>query len=153
MMSYVKDKTEYVIHLDADDFLEGDLKFYFEHAGSDQYLVINKRGNLKYWCSIIYNNKLTWRFCGVAHTVIRATERDFVKQEFLPEDMVWIDNAGTGTRALDPEKFLGDAIRLSKQYDDTLITDPDGLNMRSVFYCAQSYRDQNGKYLIDALKW
>ena len=153
MMSYVKDKTDYVLHLDADDFLEGDFKFYFENAGADQYMVMNKRGSLRYWCSVVYNNKLTWRFCGVAHTVIKAEGKDYIKQESLSEDMVWIDNAGTGTRALDPNKFLGDALRLSKQYDDTLITDPDGLNMRSVFYCAQSYRDQNGKYLIDALKW
>ena len=153
MMSYVKDKTDYVLHLDADDFLEGDFKFYFENTGADQYMVMNKRGSLRYWCSVVYDNTLTWRFCGVAHTVIKAEGKDYIKQESLSEDMVWIDNAGTGTRALDPNKFLGDALRLSKQYDDTLITDPDGLNMRSVFYCAQSYRDQNGKYLIDALKW
>ena len=34
MMSYVKDKTDYVLHLDADDFLVGELKFYFEDTGA-----------------------------------------------------------------------------------------------------------------------
>tara|TARA_R110000744_G_scaffold155554_1_gene270898 strand:+ start:94 stop:1359 length:1266 start_codon:yes stop_codon:yes gene_type:complete len=153
MMSYVKDKTDYVIHLDADDFLEGDLKFYYENAGADQYLILNKRGALRYWCTVIYNNTLTWKFLGVAHTVIRCEENGHVSQEQLPEDMVYIDNSGIGTRALDPNKFLGDALRLSEQYENTLIDDTDGLNTRSVFYCAQSYKDQGGKYLVDSLKW
>jgi glycosyltransferase involved in cell wall biosynthesis len=153
MMSYIKDKTDYVIHLDADDFLVGDLAFYFENAGSDLYEVLNKRGALRYWCYIIYNNKLTWRFCGVAHTVVKAEDKDNIQRGSISEDMVWVDNAGTGTRALNPEKFLGDALLLAKQYDDTLIVDTDGLNSRSVFYCAQSYKDQDGKYLIDSLKW
>jgi len=153
MMSYVKDNTDYVIHLDADDFFEGDFKFNFKDTGSDQYLVLNKRGTLNYWCSVIYDNTLTWRFIGVAHTVIKCEEKGNVTQECISENIVWIDNAGTGTRALDPNKFLGDALMLSKQYEDTLIEDTDGLNSRSVFYCAQSYRDQGGKYLVDALKW
>jgi len=153
MMSYAKDNTDYVIHLDADDFLEGDFKFKFEDAGSDQYMVLNKRGILRYWCSVIYNNTLTWRFIGVAHTVIACEEKGRVSQRSISENIAWVDNAGTGTRALDPNKFLGDALRLSKQYEDTLIEDTDGLNSRSVFYCAQSYRDQHGKYLVDALKW
>tara|TARA_B100000767_G_scaffold270718_1_gene294980 strand:- start:9 stop:1274 length:1266 start_codon:yes stop_codon:yes gene_type:complete len=153
MMSYVKDKTDYVLHLDADDFLVGQLEFYFQNTGSDQYLILNKRGALRYWCSIIYDNSLTWRFLGVAHTVIKCEERPVVSQEALSEDMVFIDNSGEGARILDPNKFLGDALRLSKQYEDTLIDDTDGLNTRSVFYCAQSYKDQGGKYDVDSLKW
>ena len=153
MMSYVKDKTDYVLHLDADDFLVGDLKFYYENTGADQYLILNKRGALRYWCTVIYDNTLTWRFVGVAHTVIGCKERTQCSQDTISEDMVFIDNSGEGARILDPNKFLGDALRLSKQYEDTLIEDADGLNTRSVFYCAQSYKDQGGKYLVDSLKW
>jgi len=153
MMSYVKDKTDYVLHLDADDFLVGELKFYFENTGADQYAVLNKRGALRYWCSVIYKNSLTWKFLGVAHTVIQCKERNPVSQEQLPEDMVFIDNSGEGSRILDPNKFLGDALRLTEQYENTLIDDSDGLNIRSVFYCAQSYKDQGGKYNVDSLKW
>ena len=154
MMAHVKGKTDYVIHLDADDFLEGELDFNHQIAGADKYAIINKRGGSSYWCSVIYNNKLTWSFYGVAHTIIQAEERlDGAVERALPEDDVWIANSGTGVRAMDPNKFLSDALKLSKQYEDTLIADPDGLNVRSVFYCAQSYRDQGGVYLVDALKW
>lgn len=154
MMSYVKDKTDYVIHLDADDFFQGNFKFDFVDVGKDCYRIVNKRGGSNYKCSIIYDNRLTWRFCGVAHTIIKASERPNAMSigEFT-EEVAWIDNAGTGARALDPEKFLGDAKRLSKQYWDTLINDPDNLNSRSVFYCAQSYLDQGGKYIVNSLQW
>lgn len=153
MMSYVKNKTDYVIHLDADDFLEGNFKFDFVDSGADKYYVVNKRGGSKYWCTVIYDNNLTWKFCGVAHTIIRSLEKNQVSDVRISENLVWIDNAGTGNRALDSDKFLGDAIRLKKQYKDTLIDDPDGLNSRSVFYCAQSYKNQGDKYLVDSLRW
>ena len=159
MMAHVKDKTDYVIHLDADDFLEGELKFGFKDSGKDLYHIINKRGGSKYWCSVIYDNRLTWRFIGIAHTIIRANERlDYVSSAQIPEDMVWIDNAGTGVRVLDKEKFLKDAKNLESQYWETLINDPDGLNTRSCFYCAQSYKDQGRgagyeKYLVTSLQW
>ena len=125
MMSYVKNKTDYVIHLDADDFLEGNFKFDFVDSGADKYYVVNKRGGSKYWCTVIYDNNLTWKFCGVAHTIIRSLEKNQVSDVRISENLVWIDNAGTGNRALDSDKFLGDAIRLKKQY------------LKSMYNCAE----------------
>ena len=161
MMEHVKGKTDYVIHLDADDFLEGNFEFGFDLSGEDEYLIINRKGGCDYWCSVVYDNSLTWRFCGIAHTVIRAVERpNYISSKQISPDVCWIDNTGQGSRILDPEKFLKDARALENQYWETLVDDPDGLNTRSVFYSAQSYKDQGNsqdhtyhKYLITALKW
>jgi glycosyltransferase involved in cell wall biosynthesis len=158
MMAHVKGHTDYVIHLDADDFLEGNFEFTFADSGKDQYLIVNKKGGSRYWCSVIYDNKLTWKFCGVAHTTIKAVERPVhITTKNISEDIAWIDNSGQGSRILDPHKFLKDAKALEKQYWETLIHDPDMLNTRSCFYCAQSYKDHgNGiekEYLVNALQW
>tara|TARA_R110001592_G_scaffold245648_1_gene507111 strand:- start:5038 stop:6312 length:1275 start_codon:yes stop_codon:yes gene_type:complete len=158
MMAHVKDKTDYVIHLDADDFLEGNFKFDFNDSGKDQYLILNKKGGSAYWCSVIYDNRLTWVFAGIAHTVIRAEERlDYLETENLSGERFWINNTGLGSRILDPKKFLKDARALENQYWETLIDDPYTLNSRSVFYCAQSYKDHGSgiekKYLITSLRW
>jgi hypothetical protein len=153
MMSYVKDKTDYVMHLDADDFLVGDFRSDIIDSGIDQYFILNKRGESNYWCSVIYNNRLTWKFCGVAHTIIKCLENKDLQIKKIEGGDVYIDNTGIGARVLDPEKFLKDAKKLESQYWETLVVDPDNLNSRSAFYCAQSYRDQGGRYLVDALKW
>ena len=47
----------------------------------------------------------------------------------------------SGNRSADPEKYLKDALRLTEQFFNTLVDDPDGLNRRSAFYTAQSYND------------
>ena len=153
MMSYVKGKTDYVMHLDADDFLVGDLKLNLLNTAADQYCILNKRGENNYWCSVIYNNKLTWKFYGVAHTIIKCLENKKLQIKKIPESDLYVDNTGIGNRVSDPNKFLKDAKNLELQYWDTLISDPENLNSRSIFYCAQSYQDQGGQYLINALKW
>jgi tetratricopeptide (TPR) repeat protein len=63
----------------------------------------------------------------------------------------WVLSRDTGARGQDPLKYYNDALLLQKQFFDTLIRDPDGLNNRSVFYTAQSYMDSS--HWEDATKW
>ena len=63
----------------------------------------------------------------------------------------WVICDPVGSRAFDPKKYFYDAERLEKQFWDTLIKDPDGLNHRSVFYCGQSYMDYG--MMEKALQW
>ena len=83
MMEKVKGKTDYVLHFDADDFLRGDFGFTAEDAGKDQYNMTVKRGGTSYSCSLIYNNNLTWKFAGVAHTIIKALDKQPITNTFL----------------------------------------------------------------------
>src|SRR5262249_46664241 len=63
----------------------------------------------------------------------------------------YISGEGIGSRSFDPKKYFYDAEKLTKQFFDTLVSDPDGLNNRSAFYAAQSYMDS--RMYHEALQW
>jgi hypothetical protein len=150
MMEYVFDKTDYVLHLDADDILTGDFSFGFDDVGYDNYFMMMKRGTSTWKATVIYNNRLRWKFCGVAHTIIKCLDKDhYTTGDLANRGYVIAD--GVGSRSFDPKKYFYDAERLQKQFWDTLIDDPDGLNYRSVFYAAQSFMDYG--MFEESLKW
>ena len=151
MMSRAKGKGEYIMHLDADDQLVGELKFSPTEAGKDAYFIPVKRGTAEWKALIFFKGNYTWKFCGVAHTTIKALENPNWNTGDLSHYGYYISGEGIGSRAFDPKKYLYDAERLQKQFWDTLISDPDGLNNRSIFYTAQSYMDY-GMYK-EGLQW
>lgn len=150
MMEYVFGKTDYVLHLDADDILAGDFSFTSGDVGYDNYFMTMKRGSSTFLATVIYNNHLRWKFCGVAHTIIKCIDKPNIVTGNLSERGYVICD-GVGSRAFDPKKYFYDAQRLEKQFWDTLVDDPDGLNYRSVFYTAQSYMDYGMNK--EALQW
>lgn len=151
MMKRAKDKADYVIHLDADDLLVGDFSFTNNYEGYDAYYIPVKRGLSEWKAFIIFNNRLTWKFCGVAHTIIRCLEKSQYTTYDLCDKGYYISGEGIGSRSFDPKKYLYDAEKLQKQFFDTLLKDDDGLNSRSAFYTAQSYMDCGMHE--DAIKW
>ena len=152
MMGRAKDKADYVMHLDADDLLVGEFEFKNEDAGYDAYYIPVKRGVAEWKAWIIFNNRVTWKFCGVAHTTIKCLEKPNGITSFgMTNRGFYISGEGIGSRAFDPKKYYHDAVKLEKQFWDTLIDDPDDLNMRSAFYTAQSYMDS--EMPEEALKW
>ena len=151
MMSRAKDKADYVMHLDADDLLVGDFKFTNDDLSYDTYLIPVKRGVSEWKALIIFDNRVTWKFCGVAHTIIKCIERPHTTCFDLSNRGFYISGEGIGSRAFDPKKYYYDAVKLEKQFWDTLVDDPDNLNSRSVFYTAQSFMDSDMPE--DALKW
>jgi glycosyltransferase involved in cell wall biosynthesis len=150
MMEYVYNKTDYVLHLDADDIISDDFYFTNEDVGYDNYYMTMKRGGSTYLATVIYNNRLKWKFCGVAHTIIKCLDKPNINTGDL-SNRGYVLCEGVGSRAFDPKKFYYDAERLQNQFWDTLVDDPDGLNHRSAFYTAQSYMDY-GMYK-EALQW
>jgi len=145
-------KAEYIMHVDADDLLMEDFTFTRSDAGKISYLINVKRGSSVYKCLVLFNNYYKWRFCGVAHTTIKCldnihklTEGDLSGRDY------YVISRDTGARSFDPEKYLKDAHRLTEQFFNTLLFDPDELNCRSAFYAAQSYMD-SGKWK-EAANW
>lgn len=151
MMKRAKDKTDYVLHLDADDLLINGLDFGKNDIGDDAYFMNVTRGTLKWMALIIFNNRLTWKFCGVAHTTIKCKEKESFTTKDISNRNSYVSGEGIGSRAFDPKKFLYDAEKLKKQFFDTLLSDPDDLNSRSAFYTGQSYQDYG--MLEEAIKW
>ena len=150
MMKRAQGKADYIMHLDADDLLVGELIFTNQDAGQDAYFIPVKRGSSEWKALILFKGDYLWRFCGVAHNIIKCEDKPNFSTGTLNYDY-YISGEGIGSRAFDPKKYLYDAERLQKQFFDTLIEDPDGLNNRSVFYTAQSYMDY-GMYK-EAIQW
>lgn len=151
MMEAAFNKTDYVMHLDADDLLMGDFSFTKEDVGSDLYFMKVKRGNLEWKAYIIFNNRLRWKFCGVAHTILKCLDGNDPIISDISDREAYVSGEERGSRKFDPNKYFIDAEKLKKQFFDTLLDDPYDLNRRSVFYTAQSYMDC-GMY-HDAIKW
>lgn len=152
MIERCYNKSDYVLHLDADDILVGDFNFNLIVPTKDTYYLNTKRGFCEYKCINIWRNTLRWKFCGVAHTVVNCLDKsDWNHSNELVSTDLYLHSRDIGKRSSDPNKYLKDAKLLEKQFFNTLYDDPDGLNSRSVFYTAQSYFDS--AHITDALKW
>lgn len=150
MFEKVYNKSDYVLHFDSDDWLMGNFKVPEVNAG-DIFHYKCKRGSFKFNVSILYNNRLKWKLYGVRHTIIKCIDKQNIKYVDNSHEDVWLDAEDRGHRSTDPEKYNKDGKALEKQFWDTLIEDPDGLNTRSVFYTAQSYCDYGDTE--KALRW
>ena len=147
-------KTDYVLHLDADDYLIGDFKKeLITHDDSDMFYFTYKRGFSNWKSSSLYKNSLKWIYAGVAHNIIVCLNKtDIVSSDiFEKQNGLYVDAEERGARKLDPNKYLNDALKLKDQFFETLHEDPYVLNSRSVFYTAQSYFDS--KMFKEAYQW
>lgn len=147
-------KTDYVLHLDADDFLVGNFnKDLLINNKADIYNFNYKRSSAIFKASSLYNNNLKWMYLGVAHNIIICTNNttSLTNSDIFVSDELYVDNNERGSRKFDPKKYLNDALKLTQQFFDTLYEDPYNLNNRSIFYTAQSYFDF--KDFKEAYKW
>jgi glycosyltransferase involved in cell wall biosynthesis len=152
MMEYAKDKADYLIHIDADDYMEGHLDKEDLKEEYHAFFFGVLRGGTKYKTWVVFDNRITWRFIGVAHTLIKCIEvPDFQTLDLSEKPYHMVSVLSGGARSQDPEKYHKDALNLQKQFFDTLLDDPDNLNIRSVFYTAQSYFDCGR--IEDSLRW
>jgi glycosyltransferase involved in cell wall biosynthesis len=152
MMAYAKDKADYLIHVDADDYMVGQVDREDLTEGNHAFFFTVLRGGTKYKTWVVFDNRVTWRFIGVAHTLIRCVEvPNFQTLDLSEKPYYMVSVLSGGARSQDPEKYYKDALNIQKQFFDTLLDDPDDLNIRSVFYTAQSYFDCGRTE--DALRW
>ncbi len=145
--------TDYILHLDADDLLCGVFnKHILLNNDSDSFYLNYKRGESEFITTSIYKNNLKWKYVGVAHNIIICEDKSHfsISTDLINEDL-WVDNNERGTRKYDPNKYLKDGQLLQKQFFDTLLNDPYGINSRSAFYTAQSYFDYGD--FITSFKW
>lgn len=153
MFERAYNKTDFVLHLDADDFLVGNFnKDLLNLEQKDKYLFNYSRGSAKFLTSSLYNNRLKWMYLGVAHNIIKCLDKSNITTSnvFVSDDL-YVDNNERGARKFDPNKYINDAIKLKDQFFETLYDDPHDLNNRSIFYTAQSYMDAG--YFKEAIQW
>jgi glycosyltransferase involved in cell wall biosynthesis len=153
MFERAYNKTDYVLHLDADDFLVGDLnKELLNDTTDDKFMFNYVRGSSKFITSSLYSNRLKWIYVGVAHNLILCTDKkNITTSHIFTESDMYVDNNERGARKFDPNKYIKDALILKEQFFETLYEDPHGLRTRSVFYTGQSYMDC--EHYKEAIQW
>ena len=153
MFERCHNKSDFVIHLDADDWMVGDFNVdELYQTTADKYLLNLKRGSSSFKASILYNNRVKWKYVGVAHNIIVCLDKtNIITSSCLIRDETWVDNSECGARMFDPEKYIKDALALKEQFFKVLYDDPYGITNRSAFYCAQSYMD--AQHYKEALQW
>ena len=146
-----KGKSEYLFIFDADDEIRGDLVMPKNLTNFDQYSFYFQK-NHSYTRPLLVNNRKGWKWTGVLHEYMGSTETTGQIRSCTLEGDYHFISGRSGNRSKNPNKYLDDAIVLSKGFDTEKTRDP-GLAARYAFYCAQSYKDQGQEYHEQSIEW
>ena len=127
-------KADYLLFMDADDFLEHSKGPSLPDLSADAYQLEIRHNNITYKRTALVRETLQWRYLGVLHEYLVCNLPTF-NSAILPD--VFIRYGADGARSQIPaeEKYRRDAEILEK----ALVKDPG--NARYMFYLGQSYRD------------
>lgn len=124
-------KADYILTIDADEWLEFEEGMDFKNLSADSYYIIKDQGDKRYWVRNIIKNNMGWKWQGVLHEVLECPDA----KTYDDFNHAVIQARQEGARAHDPDTYRKDAVILTK----ALIDEPN--NTRYQFYLAQSWRD------------
>lgn len=131
-LELAKDKADYLLLIDADEYFQYDAGFSFKNLDLDcYYFVMRQVGAVESLRPSLISTRLRWKWTGVLHESLNTK---IAKNSGLITGIstVVVDNAPSG-RFKDPQKYIKDAITL----ENALKSEPE--NSRYMFYLAQSY--------------
>ena len=140
-------KTQLLLIFDADDEIVGNIQMPTDVLFDEYHLQFGSQ-SLMYTRAILINNYKIFEFYSVIHEFISCKEQP-CKTNIIKGDY-YVVSGRTGSRNLDKDKYLKDAIILENAYKEALEKN-DELFHRYSYYCANSYRDC-GRF-EDAIKW
>ena len=140
-----KNKSDYVFIFDADDYITGDIDI--SNLTEDAYFLKFGNENISYNRMCLVKNNIKWEYIGVLHEYISTKEKYSSK---TLKGNYQIISGRTSSRNNDPNKYLNDAMILSKGYAESIEL-KDGLHHRYAYYCANSYYDAKKTEL--AIEW
>lgn len=126
-------KSDYILFMDADDYIEWRHDSGFSKLESDAYMLPMLSHNTAYSNIKIIKSNSAWKWEGVLHEVLTCS-LDYTSETYYESELV-IRSTREGARNRDPDKYLKDAAVLEK----ALLTEKD--NSRYQFYLARSYYD------------
>jgi len=129
-LQLAKGKADYVLWMDADDFLTFDENFTLPKLVHDSYFIMIEEEEISYLRRHIIKDSLDWRWEGVLHEYL-AIDTPTNSQTMLG---VKYRRTADGARSKDPLKYHKDAQVL----EQALEKEPD--NSRYWFYLAQTYK-------------
>ena len=130
-VALARGSADYLLTLDADEYLVPDPDFMWPHLQSDAYSFVVNSGAVLYTRIQLVRAQLPWRYEGVLH------EYPTCDRIYSHESLGGIKTIRLleGARSRDPLTYRRDADVLER----ALCQDPG--NPRNMFYLAQSYRD------------
>lgn len=130
-LELAKGKADYILFIDADEFLEYEHSFQIPELDKDFYFIQTSLEGTLYNRAQLIKNDSNWHWKGILHEALENPEARTVGY------LKGVINKAThdGNRSKNPKKYHEDALLLEKALQD----DPE--NARYTFYLAQSYRD------------
>lgn len=126
-----KNKADYTLIIDADDYLIFNDQKYFKNLSNFAYQINIQQENIVYPRIQIVKNSIEYQYNGVLHEYIELP-KNIISITIPNCTMIY---SGLGSRSQNPNKYYNDAQTLEK----ALEFEPN--NSRYAFYCAQSYKD------------
>jgi len=140
-LDFARDKADYVLIMDADDFLEFQPEFSVDTLDREAYQLHITRDSVSFYRTQLIKMSCPWRWVGVLHEYLTC-DRPHTSKVL---EHVNYQTTHEGARSQDPQKYLKD----SQVLEEALKEEP--ANTRYVFYLAQSYKDAGKKH--KALEW
>lgn len=129
VLQLAKGKGDYILLMDADEWLDYAPSFRLPELKKDVYGMIYRSGEVEFQRALLLNNHIEWNWVGVIHEEPIPSQKASVG--FLP-GIVSICTQ-EGGRSEDPEKFRKD----QKMLEEALAKEPN--NPRNVFYLAEAH--------------
>jgi glycosyltransferase involved in cell wall biosynthesis len=134
-LSWAKGKADYIMFMDADDYITYDNGFSLPPLDKDSYQMMIKRGTILYGFTFLVKDALDWKYVGVLHEALVSNQ---ARTSAIINGATIIATT-EGDRSKNPKKYENDA----KVLEEALKREPN--NSRYRFYLGQSYRD-GGNY-------
>jgi len=141
-------KTDLLLIFDADDEIVGNVIMPTEVAYDDYHMKFGSALGTSYTRVLLINNHKQFKFLSVIHEFITCIEGP--TRSTTVEGDYYVVSGRSGSRNMDPNKYLKDALILEKAHAEALKNN-DHLFHRYAYYCANSYKDC-GRF-EDAIKW
>ena len=130
-LNLAKDKGDYLLFIDADEFLVIENDFTFSELTADVYFVLTRSDLESFYRQLLVATQLDWRWNGALHETLSSSQ---IKNGMILQG---ITNVVTheGHRSKDSNKYLKDSVLLEEMLAD------DSTNERILFYLAITYAD------------
>jgi glycosyltransferase involved in cell wall biosynthesis len=130
-LNLAKDKGDYLLFIDADEFLVFENDFTFPELTADVYFVLTRADLESFYRQLFVSTQIEWLWNGALHETLSSSQ---IKNGMILQG---ITNVVTheGHRSQDPNKYLKDSLLLEEMLAD------DPTNERILFYLAITYAD------------
>jgi len=140
-------KTKWILMIDADDFINGELPIEQLNDEMDGYSVFIRRGDFQWWRNQIFKADAGWKYTGILHEYAECPQKqaDSSLRTGRLEGGYYLDARTLGARNMNEDGSpLDGKIKYSRDaevLEAEIKKEPD--NQRYHFYLAQSYFDSH----------